>query len=517
MRKKYAAGVVFAVLAALLFALVQFNWLQIAPQYMYQDFLQDSEALVAGKIVADQYQQSMPDHANLGFAAIGDFKYERKYLVQCFALAQTGDIGDVSVQLDDINDANWSHGVARNFAGFVAKRDDRLDAWVGRTVAMPDGSRRTITLVDSVHIYTNIYTDGPPIAWPETAAAPEIRLMGAPVDPNLIVLRGNLSLYGIQGPLLSKLFAATGHSLALLNGVLSALFALTVVALVFLYLRIFSWGFAAVFLATIALSPWMVSFARNLFWLPFTWFLPAVFSGWLFLARSRTHKLLASALLYAAFTFKCLAGYEYISSIMLLAAVPWMHAWFDPYSRLDKKQAVKGVLLIGVIGVMGFLTALLLHADLRGPDILDGLKTIYEHDVKRRTYGDAANFDPGYRASLLATPWDVIKSYLVDWRTDFLYGLTGDFFAGLSLLSVVVVVWRGIADDPRWRSQAGLLLAFVLAPLSWFVLAKAHSAQHTHVNFVLWYFGFAAVIVYIPLSACQAVGMRLFRRIASGA
>jgi hypothetical protein len=513
-RGKWYSVLLFAALTTLLFVVVQTNPMRIAPQLMYDGFLQESEALIVGKTVADLYQKPMPGNAHLGFASINDFRYERKYLIQCLALVEAGNIGDMTVPLNDINDDNWSHGVAKGFAGFVAKRDDRIDSWVGRSLLLPDGTRRTITLVDSVDIYTNIYVDGPVVSWPQASAPLEVRLSGTPVDPQRIALTGNLSLYGIQGPLLSKIFAATGRSIALLNAITSVLFALTVVALALLYRRIFSLGFAVVFLMTIALSPWMVSFAKNLFWLPFTWFVPAVFSAWYFLAKSKSHRLAALAMLYLAFTFKCLAGYEYISSIILLATAPWIYDFCNPQGTLGKKQAVKGGFLICMIGTLGFLTALLMHADLRGVDILDGLKNIYEQDVKRRTYGDAGNFDPSYQASLLATPWSVVQTYVMNWRTDFLYGLKGDVFAGLSLLSVLVVAFRGVVGDAQWKTQAGLLLAFVFVPLSWFVLAKAHSAVHTHVNFVLWYFGFAAVILYVPLSAGHTAWQRLTRRAA---
>lgn len=42
-----------------------------------------------------------------------------------------------------------------------------------------------------------------------------------------------------------------------------------------------------------------------------------------------------------------------------------------------------------------------------------------------------------------------------------------------------------------------LYYVMLLAPMSWFVLAKSHSYVHTHMNFVLWYFGFIAIMIYM--------------------
>ena len=44
-----------------------------------------------------------------------------------------------------------------------------------------------------------------------------------------------------------------------------------------------------------------------------------------------------------------------------------------------------------------------------------------------------------------------------------------------------------------------LLISAFLTSVSWFVLGKAHSYIHTHMNFAMWYFGFVQLLFYIPL------------------
>ncbi len=67
-------------------------------------------------------------------------------------------------------------------------------------------------------------------------------------------------------------------------------------------------------------------------------------------------------------------------------------------------------------------------------------------------------------------------------------------FPLLSLPATMLVVWSGIvfASLRIFRRRDlhlpvfWMLIVAVLAPISWYVLAKGHSYGHTHINFVLW-------------------------------
>ena len=54
----------------------------------------------------------------------------------------------------------------------------------------------------------------------------------------------------------------------------------------------------------------------------------------------------------------------------------------------------------------------------------------------------------------------------------------------------------------NYANTQGYTVSF-LATISWFVLAKAHSYIHTHMNYVLWYFGFVQVCLYILILLMQ--------------
>ena len=73
---------------------------------------------------------------------------------------------------------------------------------------------------------------------------------------------------------------------------------------------------------------------------------------------------------------------------------------------------------------------------------------------------------------------------------------------GKSML-LVLLLTAGCLAYQKWgqkkdcRFEGSLYLVSVLAPLSWFVLAKAHSYFHPHINPVLWYLGWVQICAYI--------------------
>ena len=74
---------------------------------------------------------------------------------------------------------------------------------------------------------------------------------------------------------------------------------------------------------------------------------------------------------------------------------------------------------------------------------------------------------------------------------------------GLAAAAVVAGMWlnRRSRTGTEYLRLAYLLLFAFLTSISWFVLGKAHSYIHTHLNFVMWYFGFVQLILYIPIKA----------------
>ncbi|WP_431274086.1 hypothetical protein ACQ858_18705 [Variovorax ureilyticus] len=260
-------------------------------------------------------------------------------------------------------------------------------------------------------------------------------------------------------------------------------------------------GLGLSFYISILLSPWMAIFASHLYWSPFLWFLPAVFALGAYFAKEPGARVVMLSLVFASFFLKCLAGYEYISSIAVLTGAIFFIDIFLPSPRYSIKKNVGFLILIFVLCVSAFLLAFFIHAGLRGDSLVAGIKDIIEADVKRRTYSDNPNEYPEvFRESLRAGPFGVLGTYILTWDRPVIYGVNGGLFVIGLLGAVAAIVFKALRKDPTAKRDAAILAVFFAAPVSWFVLAKGHSFIHTHLNYVLWYLGCVAAVIFVNFS-----------------
>lgn len=316
-----------------------------------------------------------------------------------------------------------------------------------------------------------------------------------------------ISQYGLQGWVFRALGRGLEHEQAierlhLLCALLTAIvFVLLTAVLAVKYNRLLAGCFYAVFL----LSPWVVNFARNLYWVEFTWFLPVLVGlvcAWK--VKSLWWRLACYAAVLAAVAVKGLCGYEYISTVLVGCELFLFADFIRSAAARDRKQSallLRAMLGMGLMALLGFGLALCIHARLRGDgDVLQGLLDIYERDVLRRvtvTGGDINLFKEESWASLNASFWETFCSYF-HFQTDVLAGLPASFFPILSLAALFTQAWDGWKRRLDYGTAALWGVSFAAAA-SWFIIAKAHSASHPHMNYVLWYFGFVQVSIYILL------------------
>lgn len=257
------------------------------------------------------------------------------------------------------------------------------------------------------------------------------------------------------------------------------------------------------------LSPWIVQFARNLYWVEFTWFLPMAF-GLLCSAYGDNKKIVGLSCIgvFLSVFLKSACGYEYITTVMM-GSILFLMADAGTALLTDKKEfgeIFKRILLVGIAALLGFLAAVCIHAYIRADgDIWRGLCSIYEKNVLERTWGgNPEDFPESERASLEASALTVLKLYF-HFDTSLIMGISGKLFGGLCILSVLALLWRIRADkksgdiDKSTLYTFFLLLSAFLTSISWFVLGKAHSYIHTHMNFAMWYLGFVQMLLYVPL------------------
>lgn len=308
------------------------------------------------------------------------------------------------------------------------------------------------------------------------------------------------SQVGLQGFIYSFIFNNLNiNKIKALTLATSIAMAITIFLLSYLLWIIIGKEFAIIFYLSMILSPWIVSFSSNLYWVSFTWFLPAIFSFLVFVDIDNKRKYIWLFCFMLSIFIKSLCGYEYLSTIVLFALSVFFIAPFLENNSISKNKLLKYIVIIFGLSIFGFLLAIGIHSLLRGEgDLLLGLKNIYEQDVLRRTFGgDVTKFDPVYSNSFNASLLDVLKKYIFEFNTDLLKGISGKFFPVLIILNIIILFKTKSFNIKKLNSA--MFIVFSLAPLSWYFLGKSHSFIHTHMNYVLWYFGFIAVLIYIPI------------------
>lgn len=307
---------------------------------------------------------------------------------------------------------------------------------------------------------------------------------------------GYASQYGLQGKIFQIFSKVRGkHAMCIFAT------AFVLALLCFLISKKYNKLLAFCFFATFLTSPWIVNFARNLYWVEFTWFIPMLL-GLICSLNFKNQKIafICYGGVFAAVLVKSLCGYEYLSVILLamisFLLIDFLEAVFVKDSAKAKIFA-RHILLLGIFAVAGFVLAILLHANLRGSgNILEGLKSIYEGDVLRRTLGgNPENFHPVYKASFDASIKKVIAMYY-NFYTEIISGLGGRFFVLLSLAPIAIFINSSLEKKLNLQ-KVFLYFVFYATCISWFVLGKSHSFIHTHMNYVLWYFGFVEVCFYV--------------------
>jgi hypothetical protein len=261
--------------------------------------------------------------------------------------------------------------------------------------------------------------------------------------------------------------------------------------------------FATLFVVFMGAMPLTIAMGRNLYWSPFLMWLPAILSLVLYRAEKPAARTALLIAISGAMFLKSASNYEYITSVTLLAVATFLVVpFFDGKRWPDLRMAF----LVWLACVVGFVMALLMHAQMRGDDILDGLRLIYTEDISRRTFGDASNFSGETAQSLQASPIDVLRIYLIDLYPGMREMIVpGKLFLALIVLCLAGLLHKAITGHEHFRRDFAVFVVFLSVPVSWFVLAKGHAFTQTHINFVLWYFGFMAALFHCSWSSVHAI------------
>lgn len=301
-----------------------------------------------------------------------------------------------------------------------------------------------------------------------------------------------LSQIGLQGFILSFLHNKLRFPVPALRAICAFLLVLVLMGILLVLRKKFSLLICITTYFCFLLSPWICAFAKNLYWIEFTWFIPILIS---LILCNRKKLLFPTFLLFLSVLLKCLCGFEYITVIFAMVALMPIISFLTSHNK-PKRGDLNRILLSISACVLGFVSAILIQGVVTGQgDLIGGLKQFYSNVAAKRVAGGFSD-DEIFQASLQASPSDVLSSYF-DWGTDILTGIPGNlfrvlFFSSLTLDIIGVVLGR----KKSWQKLVIFALIFA-ANASWFILASPHSYIHHHMNYVLWYFGFIQFCFYL--------------------
>jgi hypothetical protein len=243
-------------------------------------------------------------------------------------------------------------------------------------------------------------------------------------------------------------------------------------------------GFAAAtgFVVPVAFEPMFTALAPNLYWAAGLWFVPMAIAMDIAGAEGRGRKWWLIVATGAAVFARSLCGYEFITTVIVAAMTGCLLNTRD--DRGYPFQNFIDMVWVALSGVAGFALAVLIHAAKLG------LAVILDRAIDRTSGGGSAT-DQGLNIGQFASVSSVIRTYLG--ANDFTQ--IRNFGLLLGLLGVIAVAafldreygWFLGERRRRLRALAFAWLASLAAPLSWFILAKAHAYAHQPIDFILWH------------------------------
>jgi hypothetical protein len=248
------------------------------------------------------------------------------------------------------------------------------------------------------------------------------------------------------------------------------------------------------FVACAAFEPMFTALAPNLYWAAGLWFVPMALAMRIVEAGTGRRRALAIVLTGGGVFAKALCGYEFISAVIVAAMVGCLMNNREGASAVFRNLI--DMAWVWVAGIAGFFLAILLH----------GYKftfaTILARAVDRTTAG-ASQLDEGLLLGQFASVSSVLRTYLRsnDYTQIRNFGL---LFAVLGVVAVIAFLdnrfaWFMNDDRRKLRTLAFAYFVSFAGPLSWLIIAKAHSFVHTPIDFIVWY------IPTVPVGAAMAL------------
>lgn len=319
---------------------------------------------------------------------------------------------------------------------------------------------------------------------------------------------GQLILYSIVQKILPFENGVRLKVFHFINAILSALCFTLLLGWVF---RNFGLVSGVIVLFFIAMSSWITLFGNSLWWGLWSSYIPFV-SMLLVLEYSHNKKRISAnkILLYLFLSVfaKCIFnGYEFISTALVSAMCPIIF-----YAFLEREKLRSFIVFFikasftAILAVLTQMIILITQIRIVTGSFSEGINYIISSYLRRSfsAAGELASYSYPY----------IFKKYLKDsiFHWDFLSSYSSAFHFGyvilvIAILGVIVYYLSKNMDEVSRRLNLALLtitLISMIAPLSWFIVFKQHSANHFHLDYIVWYmpfllFGFIIIGVGVSL------------------
>lgn len=336
-----------------------------------------------------------------------------------------------------------------------------------------------------------------------------------------------LSQIGLQGSVFAMLDRlVTGDAQSKLDafGKIAAL--LSAVALAFVVTWFFlelGWVAAAAVLAGCLASQWLVIFGNRMFWSAWAFYVPLLVPAFYLRALTgapdgRELRHLGLLLAAAMFTKTLFNGYEFVSTVVVMALVPVVY--YAVRDQWPLKAAMRAVAAVALgAGAAGAVSLAILVGQIGAvkSDAWAGVRHI-ALSFERRTHPSEERLPDVEGQS--TSVGEVVRLYLgAEWTKfgRYLRGSTRLMPASLrsatygTLIVVFVLASIGLWMLARQSAVDRALLAAtwvsLFAPLSWLVGFKSHAAVHTFMDEVVWQMPFA-LFGFAVLGRCAVAAWR---------
>lgn len=256
---------------------------------------------------------------------------------------------------------------------------------------------------------------------------------------------------------------------------------------------------------TMLCSTWVIFMARNIYWVEWLMFLPVVLNLWYFSNVKDISKYYI--LLYFAIYFvRFCCGFEFTSSFIIAGYLPYLyyHIKNVQVPFLSRKFLLNSCLLFivpTIAFVMVFITILLQAHHYLGSWSIVSHELFFNINKRIGLEKDL----PGYGVFEASMNAGYVNTILIYFKLKPIFGETVvglkqsnldyiNFMSAVYFLSILNI--KHILRNEAKKSLLIISIISVLAPVSWYVLAKPHSFWHSHIN---------AILLFIPTIFFQTI------------